>query len=95
MPSGRRTDSSRRRLAAVFRAMEDLGLKQTIVTDETALFYLLGQRVEPMERCAALLLTEGGRGLNSMKSDRHLEIWALAVPGQCKSGHCTLQERAS
>lgn len=44
----------------MFRAMEDLGLKQTVVTDETALFYLLGQRVEPMERCAALLLTEGG-----------------------------------
>lgn len=44
----------------MFRAMEGMGLTQTVVTDETALFYLLGRRVEAMERCAALLLTEGG-----------------------------------
>lgn len=50
----------RERLKAVTENMARQGLSQIIVSDPTALRYLLGQDIEPMERCAALVIRDDG-----------------------------------
>lgn len=50
----------RKRLETVLANMARLGLPQIIVSDSYALRYLLEQDIEPMERCAALVIRDDG-----------------------------------
>ncbi len=50
----------RKRIEKVIENMVRCGLSQIIVSDPVALRYLLGQDIEPMERCAALVIRDSG-----------------------------------
>lgn len=51
---------NRQRLDAVITNMKVCGFKQIIVSDDNTMYYLLGRRIEPMERCSALLIKDSG-----------------------------------
>ncbi len=51
---------NRQRLETVIANMKVCGLKQIIVSDDNAMYYLLGRKIEPMERCSALLIKDSG-----------------------------------
>lgn len=51
---------NQKRLSSVVEYMHLCGLRQILLGDDSAMLYLLGRRIEPMERCAALLIRDDG-----------------------------------
>lgn len=51
---------NRDRLDAIVNNMKKLGLTQILVSDDNAVYYLTGRKIDAMERCGALLIKDDG-----------------------------------
>ena len=49
-----------KRVEAVLRNLEQMGLSQMLITDPLAIFYLTGRMIQPLERFYALYLNRNG-----------------------------------